>query len=139
MALLLTTRAAAAATTPTVWQGDVFFTAVSSTCTTDGIASVGGFNEIVYRPDLVFGESPEALSLITTRSAYLLEAPSGKTLRTRNATADVTLLSSRADVILGTTTVTLKFKPAKITATTPVVQISGTINNLFNTPAATSR
>jgi hypothetical protein len=129
--------AASKAQTPTVWQGDLFLTTVTPQCTPDGI-NVDNFYVSVYRPNIAPpppNQADEALTLVSPRSAFLLETTAtGKTLRGK-VSANGIAISSRATVSSnpsGPTTVALTITPAKITASTPVVQIKGTINNLFN-------
>jgi hypothetical protein len=118
---------------PSVWQGSVFVTSVTPTCTDTDVTAVGNFYTAVYRPNIPASppnQANEALTLVTPRSAFLLAA-TDKTLRGK-AKADGVEIGSRAIVSEMATTVVLKITPATITKSTPVVQISGTINNLFN-------
>jgi hypothetical protein len=118
---------------PSVWQGNVFVTSVTPTCTATGVTSVGNFYTAVYRPNIApppTNQANEALTVATPRSAFLLAA-TGKTLRGK-AKADGVEIGSRAILSEMPTTVDLKITPVTITKSTPVVQISGTINNLFN-------
>jgi hypothetical protein len=120
---------------PLVWQGEDFHTVVSNTCTLDVITAVGDFDRIVYRPNIPGSADntfPDGLALVDTRSAVLLAAT--KTTLHGKANATEIALGSHADVSQDATTVDLKFKPAKITASTQVIEITGTINNLFNVP-----
>jgi hypothetical protein len=116
---------------PAVWQGDLFILTATATC--GGATVPDSFYRSVYRPNIALppkGQAPEALSMNAQRSQFILEA-TGKTLRGK-ASAEGTDIGSRAEVTTKATTVDLAIVPATIKATTPVVQISGTINNLFN-------
>jgi hypothetical protein len=118
---------------PTVWQGDLFVRAVSAACTAEHITVVNEFYRSVYRPNIAsqpHNVVAEALSLISPRSAFILEA-TGKTLRGK-AAANGLQIGSHAEADQAPTTVNLTITPLAITAKTPVVQIKGTINNLFN-------
>ena len=119
----------AQAAEPAVWQGDLFFTSVTPTCTANGVIAAGDFTRAVYRPRLTAGDAAEGLSIIFPRAALILEA-TGKSLRS-TAPATETSIGSHAGIGQDSTTVTLAITPAKITATTPVVQISGTLRNVF--------
>ncbi len=53
---------------PAVWQGDLFVTTITSTCTTDDVTAVGNFYRSVYRPNIApppDSQADEALSLIS--------------------------------------------------------------------------
>jgi hypothetical protein len=131
--LAIGVAATARAQEPLVWQGDEFQTAVSSTCTAANITTVGDFNRIVYRPFIAGSAdnlSPDGLLLVSSRSAILLEA--AKTTLRGKADAIETALGSHAGASQNATTVDLKITPSKITDTTPVVLISGVINDYFN-------
>lgn len=127
--LVALTAGPAQAAEPVVWQGDLFFTSVTKVCIANNTIFAGDFARAVYRPQLVSGDPSEGLSIIFPRAALILEA-SGKTLR-GNAAATETSIGSHAGIGQDSTTVTLKITPAKITASTPVVQISGTLRNVF--------
>jgi hypothetical protein len=129
----VSTASVAQVTEPSVWQGDLFFTSVTTTCTELGVASIGDFDRTIYRPNIApppTGQADEALALITSRSAFFLAA-TGKTLRGK-AKANTADIASHATFGGASTTVDLKITPAKIKSDTPVVQISGTINNYFD-------
>jgi hypothetical protein len=122
-----------AASAQEVWQGDLFVAKVTGTCTVEKIAAVGDFYRAVYRPNLAPpppNQADEALSLITERSAFILEA-TGKTLRGKG-NANGIVIGSRAEVGEAATAVDLTITLAKTTSGTPSVEIKGTINNLFN-------
>lgn len=132
--------AGAAAAEPAVWQGDLFVTNVTSTCTTTGVTDIGNFYRSIYRPNIAPpppGQAKEALLVTTTRAAFILEAK-GNTLRGA-ASASETDLGSRATVGTAPTSVVLSITPAKIVASTPVVQIAGKINNFFNLAGCTTQ
>jgi hypothetical protein len=116
-----------------VWQGFLFVTSATSTCTTDEVTAVDDYYTSVYRPNIApppTNQAKAALSISFGRGIALLEAP-GSTLRgSVNATS--TLIGSRAELFTTSSPVDLKITPAKITASTPVVQISGTIANFLN-------
>jgi len=137
--LAVALAAAPAAATPAVWQGDLFVTAVTSACT--GVTGKNNFYTTVYRPDVApppLGQAKEALSIYTGRGAFLIEAP-GATLR-GSVVANSTAITRYATLVGGTGTapVKLTITPATITATTPVVQISGTLGNFFNVSGCTA-
>jgi hypothetical protein len=118
---------------PAVWQGDLFVTTITSTCASEDVTAVGDFYRSVYRPNIApppDSQAKEALSLVGTRNAFILEA-TGKTLRGK-ASANTLVIFSRAEVGSSTTTVDLKITPTKITPSTPSVEITGTINNYFD-------
>ena len=130
LASVLAAGEPAAAATPTVWQGDLFVTAVSPGCAS-GRVVVGDFYRGVLRP-LQSGVTVEALSFVSERSAFLLQAPAGHTLGKVKATS--TDIGGRAafDRVVGGAPVTLTILPATITTRTPSVQIKGTVGNFFN-------
>jgi hypothetical protein len=122
---------------PAVWQGDLFILTASAACSGSGVVP-NNFYRSVYRPNIALppkGQAPEALALSTQRSEFILEA-TGKTLRGK-ANASGTDVGSRAQVSTAATTVDLVIVPAIIKANTLVVQISGTIRNLFNETGCT--
>jgi hypothetical protein len=124
---------ASGAQEPAVWQGDLFVTAVTSLCTSKDVTLVGDFYRSVYRPNIApppESQADEALSLIGSRNAFILEA-NGKTLRGR-AIAHTLVIFSHAEVGSSTTTVDLKITPTKITPSTPSVEIKGMIKNFYN-------
>jgi hypothetical protein len=121
---------------PAVWQGDLFILTASAAC--GGLTVPNNFYRSVYRPNIARppkGQALEALALNTQRSEFILEA-TGKTLRGK-ANASGTDVGSRAEVTTAATTVDLLIEPAIIKATTLVVQIAGTINDLFNKKGCT--
>ena len=118
---------------PAVWQGDLFITTITSTCTTEDVTAVGDFYRSVYRPNIApppDSQADEALSLIGERNAIILEA-TGKTLRGK-AKASELVIFSHAEAGQAPTTVDLTITPAKIRSSTLSVEIKGTINNFFN-------
>jgi hypothetical protein len=113
--------------------GGAIIATKTPTCTTEDITAVGNFYRSVYRPNIApppDSQAKEALSLISERSAFILEA-TGKTLRGK-ANASALVIGSRAEAGEAPTTVDLTITPTKITPSTPSVEIKGTINNLFN-------
>jgi hypothetical protein len=112
------------------WQGDLFITAVSPGCAAGPIV-VGDFYRGVFRP-LQSGVTVEALSFVSERSAFLLQAPAGDTLGRVKATS--TDIGGRAsfDRVGGGAPVALTILPATITTTTPAVEIKGTVGHFFN-------
>jgi hypothetical protein len=128
-----------AAAQATVWQGFLFITSVNSTCTAQGTTAVEDYYTSVYRPNIApppTGQAKEALLISFGRGMSLLEAK-GSTLRGK-ASATVTEFGSRAEYFSGPATVDLKITPSIIKASTPVVQISGTIENFLNVTGCTA-
>jgi hypothetical protein len=118
---------------PAVWQGDLFITeAPPPSCLGDILA--GDFYRSVYRPfvtTLPNNRENAALAVFSPRSAFFIEANPGTSLAGKNVKADAGGISSHATFFAGSTTVDLTITPTKITAATPVVQISGTLDNFF--------
>ena len=116
-----------------MWQGDLFVTTITTTCTTEDVTAVGDFYRSVYRPNIApppDSQADEALSLISERNAIILEA-TGKTLRGK-ANASELVIVSHAEAGQAPTTVDLTITPAKIRSSTLSIEITGTINNFFN-------
>lgn len=129
----LSAAAVAQTPEPAVWQGDLFITETPPAACTSEFAA-GDFYRSIYRPfvgTLPDNKENAALSVVTTRSAFFLEANPGKILAGKNVKADTAGISSHAIFFSGSTTVDLKITPTKISAATPVVQISGTLDNFF--------
>jgi hypothetical protein len=128
---------AGAADPPAVWEGDLFVISATGACNPDGI-SAGSFYRAIYRPDIAApppNQAKEALSLVSLRSAFILNAP-GSTLR-GSVVADSVVIGGRATDSDSTAPVQLSITPAKITAKTGAVEISGSINNFFNIAGCT--
>jgi hypothetical protein len=117
---------------PSVWEGDLFVTNVTSQCTAMGIASVGEYFRAVYAPHLAAQDPPEAIALFGPKAALVLQATGGTLRGVKNFEA--THISDDAGLGQFSGTVDYTIKPTTITATTQVVQISGTINNFGSVP-----
>jgi hypothetical protein len=125
-----------AAAAPTVWQGDLFITSATSACTSFDI-NTASFFRAVYRPDIApppAGQAKEALSIVSGRSAVILEA---STLRGKGAPSSIVIGSEAEFFGPETISVNLTITPSTIKATTPAVEISGSINNFFNISGCT--
>jgi hypothetical protein len=122
---------AAQAAQPSVWQGSVFYTAVTPACTASDTAAVDDAELSVYRPRFGSQTEPEGLSVITTRSGFVITA-ARTTLRGAVSYKGVSI-SSHAETHAYTGSSNLKITPAVINAHTPVVEITGVIDNFFDT------
>ena len=128
----------------TLWQGDMFVTAISETnpgtsCKKVDVA-VGDFFRAVYRPKHLGGNgNNDLLSLVGSQSAVQLfpTTPAGGTLNGATAGTTRIIYGSAGfhkfdDVEFSGTTVT----PAEPLADTPTVRIEITIKDVFSTNAA---
>jgi len=132
-AMFAFTAGAEAQTDTTVWQGNLFFTSATETCITNGVIAPDNFALAIYRPNLNGAHAQEGLSFVFPRSAFVVIAAGANGSLRGKATAIGSFIGAHA-TLSGEypTTVDLTITPRAITATTPLVQISGTINNFFD-------
>jgi hypothetical protein len=142
----LSTTSVAQDTEPQVWQGESFITgfptkAAESTCTSQGIASVGDYYLVIYRPIIPGSpENPtsddEGLTFFGGRNAIHYYTDPGVRFAKRGD-AYIVYLSTHADASSQSTSPAaipydLKISPAKITLKTKTVTISGSIDDFEN-------
>ena len=115
------------------FEGRVFVTAVSSQCA--GIMFVGNSFTSVFRPKILAADPAEGLSIVYPSAASVLitKAANGRLVNSPAVLTNFqgTLVGNNAMPSTWTSTATLLKVPASVTAATPAVTITGTINH-FN-------
>ena len=126
---------AVALDTQAAWQGIATVTA----STTAQCAGVGGTTVTdamvsVYRPKIASTDTPTYLSFSFLRATFTVENTSETTVHQMHGAGndDILGVDGRAKFIDGTGTYSLTISPAAVVATTPVVTITGKVNNFFD-------
>ena len=127
-----------AANAATTFEVRVFVTAVTPQCT--GVIYVGNSFTSVFRPKLATTDPAEGLSIVYPSAASVLisTAASGRLVNSPGVLTNFqgTLVGYNAAPSTWTSTARLSKVPATVTAATPAVTISGTINH-FNASGCT--
>ena len=126
LAMMFAVVQTAHAASPSVWEGDLFIKSVTNACSVSGTAA-GQFYRAMYNPHSSTQPKPDSIALIGSRSALLLTSTS-TTLR-GSVGYQASYISANAQIAQFFGSVSYSVKPTTITATTPVVQISGTTSN----------
>jgi hypothetical protein len=144
ISLLAGVAQAQASSDPQVWQGEVFITGFTNgtaktVCTDDGVAAVGDFYLLVYRP-IIKGSpengvsSDEGLTFFSSRDATHYNTDDGVSFA-KPGKGYVTFFSSHAEARAQPTMppasvpFDLKITPAKISLTTPTIAITGSVDD----------
>jgi hypothetical protein len=133
--LALLPTGASALDTQAAWQGIATVTAsTTAQCAGVGGTTVDDAMVSVYRPKIASTDTPTYLSFAFLRAALTVENTSEATVHQMHGSGndDILGVDSRARFIDGTGTYSLAISPASVVATTPVVTITGKINNFFN-------
>jgi len=135
LALASLPGAALAADTQLAWQGIITITASTTACSSNLAAGLGDPVVSVFRPKIKSTDSNSFLSFHFFRSAFTLENTSESTVHQMHGSGnyDGFAVDGRALFFDYTGTYSLTITPAAIVASTPVVTITGKINNYFDT------
>lgn len=128
--------ALAAGDTQAAWEGYATNTASTAQCAGVGGTGVSDTHVSIFRPHILSTDTPTFLSIMHLRAALTLQNTSEATVHQMHGTGNYTGygVNSRAKGFTYTGgTYTLTITPATIVASTPIVNITGTIKNVFNT------
>ncbi|MGH7047229.1 MAG: hypothetical protein ACREE2_12680 [Stellaceae bacterium] len=137
MAVALPGTAIATEDTHVAWQGIATTTASTSAQCAGVLESVLGDAYVsVFRPKTSSTDTNTYLSFALLRAAFTLENLSESTAHQMHGSGsdEIFGVDGRAKFFEGTGTYFLSISPAAITASTPVVTITGKISNFLNTP-----
>ncbi len=127
--------AALALDTQLAWQG-IATTTASTTAQCAGVGGTvpGDVSVSVFRPKIKTTDPNTFLSFVFVRGAFTLENITEAKARQMHGSGsdDIFGVNGRAKFFEGTGTYSLTVTPAVIVASTPVVTISGKINNFFD-------
>ncbi len=121
--------------TQAAWQGIATVTAsTAAQCAGVGGTAVGDANVSIFRPKIASTDTNTYLSFAFLRAAFTVENASEPTVRQMHGTGngDIYGVNGRARFIDGLGTYSLTISPAAVVASTPVVTITGKINNFFD-------
>jgi hypothetical protein len=129
--------AAAAADTQAAWEGIMENTAASSTCAAMGVGGTGaGDNHVsVYRPHINPTDTPTYLAIVFTRAEFTLQNNSETINPQMNGSGAYIATAIDGRGAPGTYKGTFSgivVAPKPVVEGTPVVTITGTIDNYFN-------
>lgn len=137
LALGCASSSAFALDTQPSWQG-IATTTASTTAQCDGAygSTVGETEVSVFRPKIKSTDTNTYLSFVFLRAAETLENRSELTVHQMHGAGSLEGygVSSKGEFYEFTGTYSLTISPAEITASTPVITISGKIANLGNNP-----
>jgi hypothetical protein len=137
--IVLGVMTAATANAATIFEGRVFVTAVTAKCS-NVFMFVGNNFTSVFRPKIVAADPAEGLSIVYPSAASVLisKAASGRLVNSPAVLTNFqgTLVGINATPITWLATATLLKAPASVTASTPAVTITGTIDD-FNIAGCT--
>lgn len=127
--------AALALDTQLSWQG-IAETTASTTAQCAGVGGTvpGDISVSVFRPKIKSTDTNTFLSFVFTRGAFTLENITEAKERQMHGSGsdDIFGVNGRAKFFEGTGTYSLTITPAVVVASTPIVTISGKINNFFD-------
>ncbi len=121
--------------TQAAWQGIATVTAsTTAQCAGIGATTVGDAMVSVFRPKIASTDTKTYLSFVFLRAAFTVENTSESTIHQMHGAGndDILGVDGRANFIDGAGTYSLAISPAAVVATTPVITITGKINNYFN-------
>ena len=130
---LLTCLAAPALGAPTLWQGDLFITAVNNAAACDAVSmQVADFARFNFRPKSVAGNGQsDLLSWNFQRSSGHM-TPVGGVLDTATAATVRYIFSSAGFSQIANSPIVATVNPAAPAATTATVRVTITINNFYS-------
>lgn len=125
-----------AADTQAAWEGYATTTASTAQCAGIGGTGVGDTHVSIFRPHITARDTDTFLSMMHLRAAITFDNTSEATVHQMHGAGNYTAygVNSRAKGFTYTGgTYSLTVTPASIVASTPIVNITGTLNNYFNT------
>jgi hypothetical protein len=134
--LMLGGAAWAAGDTQAAWQGYATTTASTAQCAGIGGTGVGDTHVSIFRPHIAALDTQTFLSMMHLRAAITFDNTSEATIHQMHGAGNYTGygVNSRAKGFSYTGgTYSLTVSPASIVASTPIINITGTLNNYFNT------
>ena len=129
--------ALAAGDTQAAWEGYATNTASTAACAGIGGTSPSDTHVSIFRPHINVSDTPTFLSMMHLRAAITLQNTSEATVHQMHGSGNYTGygVNSRGKGFTYTGgTYSLTVTPATITSSTTLVNITGTINNIWNTP-----
>jgi hypothetical protein len=129
LALAPLSSVAFAAGAQAVWEGFATSTAQTSECMGDPSAALTAHVSI-FRPKVTNSDPPTDLAFVFLRGAFTMENKSESTVLQMNGSGDYAGVTINAAAVYDYKgSYNLSVTPAHVTALTPVVNITGTIDN----------
>lgn len=134
-AALSAVPAFAAGDTQTAWEGYATNTASTAACSTIGGTGKSDTHVSIFRPHINANDTPTFLSMMHLRAAITFQNASESTKHQMNGAGNYTAfgINSRAKGFTYSGTYSLTVSPNPVLSTTEVVNVTGTLNNYFNT------
>jgi hypothetical protein len=137
--MMLGGAAWAAGDTQAAWEGYATNTSTqSAACSTVGGTGKGDTHVSIFRPHITAGDTPTFLSMVHLRAAITFENKNETTNPQMTGNGGYTAfgINSRAKgfsyTSAGSTFSNIVVSPNPVQASTPVITITGTLNNYFN-------
>lgn len=121
--------------TQAAWQGIATVTAeTAAQCAGVGGTTVGDAMVSVFRPKIASTDTATFLSFVFLRAAFTVENTNESTIHQMHGAGndDIFGVNGRAKFFEGTGTYSLTISPAAVVVTTPVITVTGKINNFFD-------